>query len=101
MKRTQKPVHNCYACELNLGSRCWAYECPRDQWSRRNGCPGFNDQDLHVQFREWQQSPHVRTARDLRRDNATGRNRTEEHHNHFGGGTLPKSTKELHRAPPA
>lgn len=67
MKIGPKPVHPCYTCRLNLGDHCWKYACPRRQWSGKK-CPGFNSEALIRQFREWQEAPHVKSRRQLRRE---------------------------------
>ena len=67
MNTGPKPVHFCYTCLLNLGDHCWKYAGPRRQWSRKK-CPGFDNKILYRQFREWQEAPHVKTRKDLRRD---------------------------------
>ncbi|MBI3987358.1 MAG: hypothetical protein HY343_10580 [Lentisphaerae bacterium] len=66
MKGGPKPVRRCYTCLLNLGDHCWKYECPRRQWDGRT-CPGFENDELYRQFREWLDGPHIRTRRQLRR----------------------------------
>lgn len=67
MKLTPKPVHRCYTCLLNLGKTCWEYACPRRQWERPP-CRGFANAELYRQFREWQEAPHVKTRKQLRRE---------------------------------
>jgi len=89
VKKTRKPVHNCHSCLLNLGDHCWLYEYPRGQWTRKKRCPAFENEDVYAKFREWETKPHVKTAKDLRRDVFRRTKKSEEHHNHFGGGTLP------------
>lgn len=67
MKSGPKPVHQCYRCLLNLGDHCWAFACPRRQWRGRK-CPGFENEELYRQFREWQEAPHIKTRRELRQE---------------------------------
>lgn len=86
MKQTAKPVHKCYSCVLNLGDHCWLYKYPRGQWSRKVGCPAFGDEDIYSKFREWQEKPKYKTRKELRREFFRATRKTEEHHNHFGGG---------------
>lgn len=67
MKLGPKPVRKCYRCLLNQRDHCWAFACPRLQWSKKK-CPGFDDQELQRQFREWQEAPHVKTRKQLRQE---------------------------------
>lgn len=67
MRIGPKPVHGCYTCLLNLGDQCWKYAFPRRQWSRKK-CPGFENENLYRQFRDWQAEPHVKTRRQLRQE---------------------------------
>lgn len=67
MRRSAKPVHECYACLLNLGDDCWLYRYPRGQWRGRR-CSARDDAEIHERFLVWQKQPSVKTRRDLRRE---------------------------------
>ncbi|MBI2440238.1 MAG: hypothetical protein HYV35_02585 [Lentisphaerae bacterium] len=67
MRYTPKPIHRCYTCLLNLGKTCWKFACPRREWERGR-CQGFENEELYRQFREWLEAPHVKTAKQLRRE---------------------------------
>ena len=67
MRYTPKPVRRCNTCLLNLGKTCWKFACPRREWERGR-CFGFENKALYRQFREWQEAPHVKTAKQLRRE---------------------------------
>jgi len=67
MQQTCKPVRKCYACLLNQGSHCWIYRYPRGQWRGGRHCPGFDDDELYGQYREWLKQPSVKTRKALRR----------------------------------
>lgn len=82
MHRTRKPVHKCHPCLLNLGDRCWAFDCPHDQWHNKSKCLGFENEELYAKFRDWQEEPRPQTPKERRRE-AQGERETEEHHNHF------------------
>jgi len=40
---------------------------PAPEWERGR-CLGFEEDELYRQFREWQEAPHVKTAKQLRRE---------------------------------
>ncbi len=67
MRYTPKPICRCNTCLLNLGATCWKFACPRREWERGR-CPGFDNEALYRQFHEWQEAPHVKTAKQLRRE---------------------------------
>ena len=67
MRYTPKPIRRCNTCLLNLGTTCWKFACPRREWERGR-CLGFEEDELYRQFREWQEAPHVKTAKQLRRE---------------------------------
>lgn len=72
MRLGPKPVRRCYKCLLNLGDHCWIFECPRRQWNRKK-CPGFENAELNLRFREWQEAPDVKTRKQLRKEIFRGR----------------------------
>ena len=67
MRYTPKPICRCNTCLLNLGTTCWKFACPRREWERGR-CFGFEDDGLYRQFHEWQEAPHVKTRKQLRRE---------------------------------
>ncbi len=67
MRYTPKPIRRCNTCLLNLGATCWKFACPRREWERGR-CQGFEEEALYRQFREWQEAPHVKTRKQLRRE---------------------------------
>jgi len=67
MRYTPKPIRRCNTCLLNLGATCWKFACPRREWERGR-CAGFENEALYRQFREWQEAPHVKTTKQLRRE---------------------------------
>jgi len=89
MHITEKPVRKCHSCLLNLGDRCWAYQCPHEQWHDRPKCPGFENEELYAEFKEWQKNPDKPSRREQRRDHYKSHQGTEEHHNHFATGIGP------------
>lgn len=78
MKLSSKPVHACYTCLLNLDAECWEYVCPRRQWNGRR-CPGFENETLYQQYRDWLEAPHVKTRKQIRRE-AFRQGQTRIHH---------------------
>ena len=50
-----------------MDDHCWAYPCPRRQWSRK-ACPGFENETLYLEFKAWMDKPRVVTRRQLRRE---------------------------------
>jgi hypothetical protein len=86
-KRTQKPVHKCHACELNLGERCGVYALPRKMWDHHI-CPGYKNEDMLADYKaeiaRHQEDPH----RKIRKETAVLRN-SEDHHQ----GTLPLANR--------
>ena len=52
MHRTPKPVRKCHDCPLNLGSSCAVYECPHDQWRKRDKCPGYKNEAMLRRYNE-------------------------------------------------
>ena len=68
MRSSIKPVRKCSKCLLNLEDHCWLYENPREQWRGRKRCPGFENDDVYLDFKEWQKLPTVKTRRELRRE---------------------------------
>jgi len=81
MRYTPKPICRCNTCLLNLGATCWKFACPRREWERGR-CFGFEEEALSRQFREWQAAPHVKTAKQLRRE-AFRQNPSVAHVHHF------------------
>ncbi|MFH1476459.1 MAG: hypothetical protein ABIH24_03050 [Verrucomicrobiota bacterium] len=81
MRYTSKPMRRCNTCLLNLGAVCWKFACPRREWERGR-CQGFENDELYRQFREWQEAPHVKTAKQLRRE-AFRRNPSFSRVHHF------------------
>jgi hypothetical protein len=83
MKRSAKPVRECYGCSLNLGEACGIYGEPREMWHRRR-CPGYMNELLTRRYEEAiaRQPPDGR--KEKRRQAARSR-ATEDHHQ----GTLP------------
>ena len=75
MRRSRKPVHQCYQCLLNLGDHCWVYDYPRGQWSGHKRCPGFENEEVYAAFRLWRKQPTVKSRRELRREFFRGRRR--------------------------
>ena len=67
MRYTPKPIRRCNTCLLNLGAACWKFAYPRREWERGQ-CFGFENDALYRQFHEWQEAPHVKTAKQLRRE---------------------------------
>ncbi|MBU0714548.1 MAG: hypothetical protein KJ964_04245 [Verrucomicrobia bacterium] len=67
MRYTPKPIRRCNTCLLNLGTTCWKFACPRREWERGR-CFGFEEDELYRQFHAWQEAPHVKTAKQLRRE---------------------------------
>ena len=72
MHESSKPVRKCHSCLLNEGDHCWGYRSPRGQWQARRRCPGFENPDAYVQFREWQKQAHVKTIKEIRRETLRG-----------------------------
>ncbi|MBN1670805.1 MAG: hypothetical protein JXR37_07225 [Kiritimatiellae bacterium] len=81
MHRTSKPTRKCYSCLLNLGDRCWMYDCPHDQWHDRRKCPGFGNREFYSQFRAWLETPRRKSGRERRREVFLSTRHTEEHYN--------------------
>lgn len=50
MRRSPKPVHECYDCPLNLGESCAVYEFPRQMWHGRKKCPGYRNEEMYQQW---------------------------------------------------
>jgi hypothetical protein len=67
MKKSNKPVHKCYSCLLNLGDQCWIYKYPRGQWLKNRDCPAFENEEVYKQFETWKKQPDVKTRKELRR----------------------------------
>ena len=67
MRYTPKPIRRCNTCLLNLGATCWKFACPRREWERGQ-CFGFENEVFYRQLREWQEAPHVKTRKQLRRE---------------------------------
>jgi len=67
MKPGPKPVRKCNRCLLNLGQHCWVFASPRLQWSKKK-CPGFENDELYLQYNKWQEEPHVKTRKELRQE---------------------------------
>ena len=68
MRRSKKPVHNCYSCLLNLGDHCWRYEYPRGQWRGNSRCPSFENERDYDEYRRWLKQPNIKTRKELRRE---------------------------------
>jgi hypothetical protein len=73
MKRTKKPTHRCYECDLNLGDHCGIYPEPRQMW-RHRPCPGYKNSELVDRFRSYERTHPLDSAKAARRRAAQERN---------------------------
>jgi hypothetical protein len=78
VKDSQKPVHNCHGCGLNLGDHCGMYPVPREMWHERI-CPGFKNEAMLRQYQE-EQARHPEDPRKARRCEIARLRATEPHH---------------------
>jgi hypothetical protein len=86
---SQKPVHQCYTCLLNLGDRCWLYRYPRGQWRGRRRCPAVGDEAVYREFRLAQKQPAVKTGKEIRRDAFRARGKSRLHHGYEAARQAP------------
>ena len=68
MRLSEKPVHDCYSCLLNLGDHCWRYKYPRGQWRGGRRCPGFENDKLYDEYRAYLKQPSIKTREEQRRE---------------------------------
>lgn len=61
-------MRRCHGCLLNLGSRCWAFVSPREQWKRHAICPGYANEEIYGFFRYWQKQSDVKSRRQIRQE---------------------------------
>jgi hypothetical protein len=79
MNVTRKPIKKCNGCPLNFKRNCGVYEIPRQMWERGT-CPGYNNEELLMNYRIAQENIAAKEEARRRRREIQALRKTEPHH---------------------
>jgi hypothetical protein len=79
--KSQKPVHQCEGCQLNMGTHCRAFHHPAEKWAHGD-CEGYNNQDLLKIYRMKNDGQGIYAAKLIRQKKAKDQHDVEKPEEH-------------------